>query len=50
VAKLGARLRGWRKTKSDEDASKMLYVPNETKGYTITANITTTSKTAFLKL
>jgi hypothetical protein len=28
------RLRGWRATESDGDASQMPYIPNATKGYT----------------
>jgi hypothetical protein len=30
----GARLRSWRATESDGDASQLSYVPNGTKGYT----------------
>jgi len=36
VAKHEARLRGWRATGSDENASQMPFVPNGTKGYTTT--------------
>ena len=36
AAKYGARLRGWRATESDEDASQMSYVANGTRGYTAT--------------
>jgi len=42
AAKHGSRLRGWRATRSDVDASQKPYVPNGIKGYTDTAITTTT--------
>jgi hypothetical protein len=43
VAKHGARLRGWRATETDEDASQMPYVPTGMKGYTTITTPTTTA-------
>jgi hypothetical protein len=39
AAKRGVRLRDWRATESDGDASKMPCVPNGMKGYTITTTM-----------